>query len=142
MNFERLAKADAELYSYDKLTEMILKEKTPLNTLELFTMIVDKLELGDEYLDDKLGDYYTLLSSDKKFIMDDGLWDLRERKKSDQIKQIVEEEEDFELEEDFEELIEEDEEDEEDEILDDEEEDFDFHEDFKHLRVYEEGEEE
>ena len=36
-------------------------------------------------IENKIGDYYTSLTTDKRFILVDGLWDLRKRHTSDKI---------------------------------------------------------
>jgi DNA-directed RNA polymerase delta subunit len=56
-----------------------------MNTLDLFTMIVDLLELPKDTIDNKIGDYYTSLTTDKRFLLVDGLWDLRSRHTSDKV---------------------------------------------------------
>jgi len=65
---------------------MILeKEKKGINTLELFTNIITILELPTATIENKIGDYYTSLATDKRFILVDGVWDLRKRHTSDKI---------------------------------------------------------
>jgi len=72
--------------SYKDITFMILeKEKKGYNTLELFTKIVTILELPASVIENKIGDYYTSLTTDKRFILVDGVWDLRKRHTSDKI---------------------------------------------------------
>lgn len=83
---KNLKKEEIENLSYKDITYMILNnEKNGLNTLDLFTVIVNSLELPSRIIDDKIGDYYTSLLTDKRFIMIDGLWDLRIRHTSDKI---------------------------------------------------------
>ena len=71
---------ELELMSYTDLTYKILKEeKKPLNTPTIFHHICDLLGYSDQDFEDKIGDYYTSLTIDKRFIMlDSGEWDLRE----------------------------------------------------------------
>lgn len=72
--------------SYKDITYLILeKEKKGINTLELFTKIINVLELPSSIIENKIGDYYTSLTTDKRFILIDGLWDLRTRHTSDKI---------------------------------------------------------
>ena len=45
--------------------------------------------------DEKIGDYYTSLATDKRFILlEDGTWDLRSRHTSDKVIKVVDSEED------------------------------------------------
>ena len=100
MKFDKLTKEDAELLSYKDLTSLILENKGKKNTLELLTLIVEKLGLSSSHLDEKIADYYTMLNNDKKFVLlDDGNWDLSEKYTSDLKKKNIDEEEDFDEEE-------------------------------------------
>lgn len=84
--------------SYKDITYLILeKEKKGINTLELFTKIISILELPSSIIENKIGDYYTSLTTDKRFILIDGLWDLRTRHTSDKIIIDSIEEDDIEL---------------------------------------------
>ena len=77
MKFDKLTKEDAELLSYKDLTSLILENKGKKNTLDLLNLIVNKLGLSSNHLDNKIADYYTMLNNDKKFVLlDDGNWDL------------------------------------------------------------------
>ena len=95
MSLSKMKKEDLELLSNKDITNLILEEnKKPLNTAELFKKIIKLLELPDSVFETKIGDYYTALSTDKRFILlDDGTWDLRSRHTSDKIVKITDEEE-------------------------------------------------
>lgn len=83
---KELKKEDVVNLSYKDITNLILEnEKKGINTLELFTKIVKLLELPVSTIENKIGDYYTSLTTDKRFILVDGLWDLRKRHTSDKI---------------------------------------------------------
>lgn len=100
MKFDKLTKEDAELLSYKDLTCLILENKGKKNTLDLLTLIVNKLGLSSNHLDNKIADYYTMLNNDKKFVLlDDGNWDLSEKYTSDLKKKNIDEEEEFDEEE-------------------------------------------
>ena len=100
MKFDKLTKEDAELLSYKDLTCLILENKGKKNTLDLLTLIVNKLGLSSNNLDNKIADYYTMLNNDKKFVLlDDGNWDLSEKYTSDLKKKNIDEEEEFDEEE-------------------------------------------
>ena len=81
-----IKKEDVKDLSYKDITNLILENsKKGINTLELFTTIVDLLELPKQTIDTKIADYYTSLTTDKRFLMVDGLWDLRSRHTSDKV---------------------------------------------------------
>ncbi len=108
-----IKKEDIKDLSYKDITNIILENnKTGMNTLDLFTMIVDLLELPKSTIDTKIADYYTSLTTDKRFLLIDGLWDLRTRHTSDKV--LVDatddelEDEEFEESEEVEDEIEED----------------------------------
>ena len=121
MNLKNMKKEELELLSFTDLTEMILKEsKKSMNTPSIFKRICELLELSDEEYQNKIGDYYTSLTTDKRFIhLDNAEWDLRDRHKVE----IIDYEEDEDEEDDIEEETEEDEI--EEENIDDEELDID-----------------
>lgn len=128
MKLSKMSKEELELYSYDELTKMILEEeKKPLNTPTIFRKICDLLELSDSEYTDKIGDYYTSLTTDKDFVLlEDGTWDLRDHHPASVI--LSDEDETYdeddledieEVEEDMEEIVSEDDDDDVDLDLDD-----------------------
>jgi len=124
MKLKEMKKEELEVLSYVDLTEMILKEnKKAMNTPSIFKKICDLLELGEEEYTNQIGDYYTSLTTDKRFILlDSAEWDLKDKHK---VEIVMEDDEDedaiFEEESDEEEDLEEDTvEDESIEITDDE----------------------
>ncbi len=89
-----MKKEDIENLSYKDITYLILeKEKCGINTLDLFTKIVNLLELPKNTIDASIADYYTSLTTDKRFLMVDGVWDLRSRHTSDKVLTLPDEEE-------------------------------------------------
>ena len=83
---KELKKENIENLSYKDIANLILeKEKNSMNTLDLFTNIVNILELNSNIIEDKIADFYTSLATDKRFILIDGMWDLRKRHTSDKI---------------------------------------------------------
>jgi len=112
----KMSKEELEVLSYTDLAELILKESTKsLNTPTVFRKVCDLLEYSDDEYTNKIGDFYTSLTTDKRFVfLDTNEWDLREKHPVD----IVLEEDE---EEDEEEIIES----EEEETLDATEEDID-----------------
>lgn len=143
MSIKKMTKDELELLSNKDITNLILEEsKKPINTADLFKKIIKLLELPESTFEAKIADYYTALSTDKRFILlEDGRWDLRSRHTSDKVVKITEDEEE-ELEEnkdDIEESIEEDEEDSYDDKDDDDYND-DTNEELKDLVVIDEDE--
>ena len=83
MKLNKMPKEELETLSYTDLTEMILREKKRrVNTPNLFKEICKLLELSEEDYANQIGDYYTSLTTDKRFILlDGGKWDLKEKHK-------------------------------------------------------------
>lgn len=143
MSIKKMTKDELELLSNKDITNLILEEsKKPINTADLFKKIIKLLELPESTFEAKIADYYTALSTDKRFILlEDGRWDLRSRHTSDKVVKITEDEEE-EMEEnkdDIEESIEEDEKDSYDDKDDDDYND-DSNEELKDLVVIDEEE--
>ena len=83
---EEMSKEELELLSYKDITDLILAEKGAMNTADLFKIIVGLLGLPKSAFEKKIGDYYTMLSTDKRFILlEDGNWDLRTNHTSDKV---------------------------------------------------------
>lgn len=99
MSIKDLSKDELELYSHKDLTNMLLTENGAMNTVELFKEITNLLELPNSVFENKIGDYYTTLTTDKRFIMlDDGKWDLRDNHTSDKVVIIHENDDEEEVE--------------------------------------------
>lgn len=143
MSIKKMTKDELELLSNKDITNLILEEsKKPINTADLFKKIIKLLELPESTFEAKIADYYTALSTDKRFILlEDGTWDLRSRHTSDKVVKITEddEEETEENKDDIEDTIEEDEEDSYDDKDDDDYND-DTNEELKDLVVIDEDE--
>ena len=143
MSLKKMTKEDLELLSNKDITSLILEEsKKSINTADLFKKIIELLELPSSTFENKIGDYYTSLATDKRFILlEDGTWDLRSRHTSDKVVKIEDEDE-----EDDEEQNEEQEEQEDDSLEDsyddteDEDYDEDTNEELKYLVVIDEDE--
>lgn len=80
MKLKDMKLEELELLSYTDLTYKILKEeKKALNTPTIFHKICDLLGYSETDFEEKIGDYYTSLTIDKRFTMlDSAEWDLRE----------------------------------------------------------------
>ena len=83
MKLKEMSKEELEVLSYTDLTEIILKEnKKAMNTPSIFKKICDLLELSEEDYTNQIGDYYTSLTTDKRFILlDTAEWDLKDKHK-------------------------------------------------------------
>lgn len=93
MDLAHMTKEEIELLSYTDMTYMILKEsKKSMNTPTIFKKICELLDYSDEDFANKIGDYYTSLTIDKRFLLlDNNEWDLRE---NHSVKLFVDDEED------------------------------------------------
>ena len=81
MLLKDMSKEDVELLSYTDLTNLILTEnKSSMNTPTIFKKICDLLGYSEEEYMDKIGDFYTSLTIDKRFVLlENHEWDLWER---------------------------------------------------------------
>ena len=141
---KKLTKEDLELMSYNDIANILLKEEAQKSTLDLFTKIVEMLELPKSVLENKIGEFYTALTNDKRFIMmEDGTWDLRVNHKSSNLA-IEEDIEDYddETEDDYEDVIPEEDEEENEDLYGDEAADdiSDVTEEYKNLVIVDEEE--
>lgn len=108
MSIKNMTKEDLELLSNKDITNLLLEEKGRQTTPDLFKKIISLLELPESTFDKKIGDYYTLLTTDKRFILlEDGTWDLRSRHSSDKVLKVDDEDEEEEEIEEIEEETEE-----------------------------------
>ena len=84
---------DLELMSYSDIAYEIIKEdKKQYNTPNLFKEVCKLLNLSDEEFEEKIGDFFTALSTDQRFIFIDSVnWDLKE---NHVVKVVVDEGED------------------------------------------------
>lgn len=127
MKLKDMTLTELKALSYTDIAYMVLTEnKKTLNTPKLFKKVCELLEYSEEEYTSKIGDFYTSLTTDCRFlILDNAEWDLRDKHV---VKMEVDEDDDEEVStEDIEESEEsedeiEDENDEEniDEIVDDE----------------------
>lgn len=101
MNLKDMTKEEIEALSYTDLTCILLTEnKKPMSTAEIFKKICEILGYSDAEYSEKIGDYYTSLTIDKRFVLlDDAKWDLR---KNHAVELKVEDDEEEETEEEIE----------------------------------------
>lgn len=142
MNLDNMSKEELELLSFTDITYKLLKENDkPMNTPSIFRKICDLLNYTEEDYTTKIGDFYTSLTTDKRFILlETGEWDVTDRhsvkivlEDDEEEEEIEEEEEEIEIEDDIEE------EDIDAEVIDDDLDDVD--DDMEDLNIMEEEEE-
>ena len=138
---KKLKKEELELMSYNDIAHILLKEKPKQNSMELFSKIVEMLELPKKTVENKIGEFYTALTNDKRFILlEDGLWDLQQNHK---VKNNVSEEDVEDFEEETEDYDDEDVLEKEDEMFDSDDQDDDISditEEYKNLVIVDEEE--
>ena len=102
MKLNEIPKEELELMGYDDIAALVLQESgKKMKLRDIFKKVCEVLDLSEEVIDERLVDFFELMSINKKFIMlKNGYWDLQSRHKLDI---VIEEDED-----DEEELIEED----------------------------------
>lgn len=138
MNLKDLTKEELESMSYDDIAYYLLTEKKKaMKIIDLFNEVGKLIGLSSSVIEDKIGDFFEMLTLDKRFIMlDDGSWDLKTRHAQ---KIVIEDEEEDISTDELEEA--EDEETDEEDIFYDEEDDSDTEDDLKDLVVIDEDEE-
>lgn len=95
MSIKDMKKEEIELLSNKDITNLLLEEKGCQNTADLFTQIIELLDLPKSTFDNKIGDYFTSLTTDKRFLMlEDGTWDLRSRHNASKVIKVIEEDDD------------------------------------------------
>ena len=100
MSIRKKKLEELELMSYTDLAYEVIKEdKKKYDTKKLFSEVCKLLELDEESYIDKIGDFFTALTTDGRFIfIDSKTWDLKENHK---VKVVVDDgdEEEIEVEE-------------------------------------------
>ena len=93
MKLNDIPEYELETMNYDDIAYIILnEEKTKMKINELFEKVCTALKLPESAFEEKIADFFELLTTDKRFIMlEDGYWDLRELHNP---KLVVDEEED------------------------------------------------
>ncbi len=141
MGIKSLKKEELETLSSKDVAYMVLESsKRKLNTADLFKKVITLMELPEDTFEKKVADFYTSLSTDKRFILlENGKWDLRNNHTSDKIVKVADEDDE---DEDEDETTEKEEEIEEDSYDDNEDEDYDdeTNEELKDLVIIDEDE--
>ena len=94
MKFKTVSAEELENLPFDDIAYIILKEKgKKMKITDIFRIICDTLNLGEEAYENQIADFFALLSTEKRFIqLEKGFWDLRENHTAEiSIKEIEEE---------------------------------------------------
>ncbi len=80
MELKNMTKEELETLSYADLAYLIIKENgKSMNTPSVFKKVCELLEYSEEEYSSKIGDFYTSLTTDKRFLLlDNAEWDLRD----------------------------------------------------------------
>lgn len=115
MELKNMTKEELETLSYTDLAHLIIKENgKSMNTPSVFKKVCELLEYSEEEYSSKIGDFYTSLTTDKRFLLlDNAEWDLRD---NHSVKIVVDDEEEVDEEEIEEEVDEEESEEQEEDI--------------------------
>lgn len=83
MSINNMSREELELMSNTDLTYELLKEcKKTMSTKDIFQKICDLLGYDESDFASKIGDFYTALTIDKRFVMlDNAEWDIRDNHK-------------------------------------------------------------
>ncbi len=89
----KLSPEELEQMSHADVANIVLKENGKKMTIQdLFKEVIRIMSLPESYFESKIGDFFGLLSTDKRFIMlEKGFWDLKDNHST---KVIIEDEED------------------------------------------------
>lgn len=92
MKLKNLTKEELESMSYAELTELILTEnKDKMKIVDIFKKICSLLELSETEFENRIADFFELVSTDKNFVvLEKGFCDLR---KKHNVKLVVEDDE-------------------------------------------------
>lgn len=85
MKLKSIDKDTLETMQLDDIAYIILKEKgKKMKITDIFKIICDALDMTDKEYENQIGDFFTLLATEKRFIqLEKGYWDLRENHTSE-----------------------------------------------------------
>ena len=107
MNIRKMSSDELEKFSHLDIAYNLIKiEKKMHTTVDLLKEVCSLLSYDDSIFENLIGDFYTSLNLDKRFILIDGKWDLAE---NHAVKIVIDDESDDEDLEEYEVLDEEDE---------------------------------
>ncbi len=142
MNLKDISKEELQTMGYDEIAYLVLENnKKKMKLLDLFKKVCEVLELPEQTVEDRIADFFELLSINKKFILlKNGYWDLAINHKQDIVVEEDEEIDSEELEDDSEEDIEEETDEDDDIFYDDLDDTDDEDDDLKDLVIIDEEE--
>ena len=116
MSIKDISKEELETMGYDEIAYLVLEAAgKKMKLLDLFKKVCKALELPEETVEDRIGDFFELLSINKKFVLlKKGYWDLAvnhvqnivvEDEEDGLVEETINEEEDIEIEEDEEDIF-------------------------------------
>jgi len=81
MKLKDLSKEDLETMSFGEITELVLNENgSKMKIVDIFKKICKILEMSEAEFENKIADFFELISTDKKFIvLEKGFCDLRKK---------------------------------------------------------------
>lgn len=81
MNIFKMTKEELEQLSYTDIAYEILKKANrQMKTLTLFEKVCKMLDITEDEMMEKIGDFFTTLTTDKRFFsLPSGYWDLKEK---------------------------------------------------------------
>lgn len=79
MELKKLKQEELETMGYDDIAYLIFKESNKKMKIQpLFKKVCKILDLPDSVFETQIADFFELISTDKRFIMVDGYFDLRD----------------------------------------------------------------
>ena len=78
MNLKDISKEELETMGYDEIAYLVLENnKKKMKLYDLFKKVCSVLELPESTVEDRIADFFELLSTNKKFVLlPNGFWDL------------------------------------------------------------------
>lgn len=140
MNLKEYTKEELDNMSYDDLAYIILQESgKKMKLMDIFKKIAKLLNMSDADIENRIADFFEVMSTNKQFVMlDKGYWDLAKKHMKNV---VVEDEDEIEESEDIIDDIEDETEEEKDIYYDTDEEDVDDDDELNDLVIIDEEEE-
>lgn len=109
MNLKDIPKEELESMSYDEIAYLVLeKNGKKMKLLDLFKKVCQILELPESTVEERITDFFELLSINKKFILlPNGYWDLSTNHVQDIVVEDEEDADSLELEDNEDDIVEE-----------------------------------
>lgn len=97
MNLKNISKDELETMSYDEIAYLVLENNgKKMKLFDLFKKVCKLLDLPEETIEERIADFFELLSINKKFVLlPNGYWDLAVNHVQDIVVEDEEEDETF-----------------------------------------------